>query len=648
MYLSLLTAGLSLVTAFGAPLQDTTPAPEPSDPNEVVDTGEPLYVGDVLITEEQIQRYLIFGVCRPALEYHRVSALIDDEIKRRVAAYEDELATWEAIKASGADPGPEPFKYTEEYFEISDEEFAKHRDRKFAEFMQKYPTLDLDTEMRRAYRAKDWYERELMQEMRFDKVFIPDNTEHWPDVTFEAMRQEAGDVLIKDFQESYERRKTYYDNAMAEWQAKKDAGEDAGPEPEMGAEDSMYRSILRQIVRDTLYSVIDTKTALDGLSPDLLVTMDFDYDGTPELVVTNEEVWEDIRDTVNRWEVNKARRFLALMEATRQRLAQEGKLLSEEEAAAHMEEVKAGFGSNIFGLGSVALGAHMFPSVEAYGEYLPLLEAYRVSVLKLTEAPEEGGLAPTLRQHLNIANQVMGLAKVDAEVLQVSAFDFENVRWKVAGWAKARQKAEWLKSEIERNGVEYAEYRKQRMQAAAEGRELPADDAVMEPHDFWSRLIDEHSDFWDPPPPTVGRPGSDHGYKKLGRFGERTRNDMRALLGESPFEHLLNGAMLTDTIFFKTPIGNVVGPIRGPFGFYLAKVIKRTPTARPLNINDERHLELLRDDWVRVSFIQYAHEALELIGTTGLRSEGSPRHDGDDAAAEETVPAGESDQEQGE
>lgn len=625
MYLSLLSAGLSLSVALGAPLQDTPTAPvtaEPTDSIPADNLGEPLYVGDVLITEDQIKRFIIYGVCRPALEYHRVVALIKDEIERRIAGYDDELATWEAINASGADAGPKPVKLDRAYFEISPEEFEKHKNRKFQDFMAKYPTLDLDTEMRRAYRDKDWYARELMQEMLFDRVFVPDDTALWPDVTFEAMRQEAGEILIDDFKESYQRRKTFYESALAEWQAKKDAGEDPGPEPEMGQEDSMYRSILRQIVRDTVYGVIETKTAIDGLAPELLMTMDFDYDGTLEVSVTNDEVWQDVKHTVTRWEINQARRFLALVEATRQRLALEGKLLSDEEAAAHMEEVKSSFGSNVFGIGSVALGAHQFPSVEAYGDYMPLLEGYRISVMGDTESPPEGGLAPALRQHLNIANQVMGLAKVDAEVLLVSAFDMTEFQWIEGGWEKAREKANWLKSEIEKNSVEFAEFRKRKMQAAAEGKELPAEEAVMEPHDFWSRLIDEHCEFWDPPPPAVGRPGSDHGYKKLGRFGERTRNDMRALLGESPYSHFVMGGLLTDTIFFKTPIGNVVGPIRGPLGWYLAKVIKRTPTARPLNINDERHLELLRDDWVRVSFIQYAHEALEIVGTTGLRSGG--------------------------
>ena len=64
--------------------------------------------------------------------------------------------------------------------------------------------------------------------------------------------------------------------------------------------------------------------------------------------------------------------------------------------------------------------------------------------------------------------------------------------------------------------------------------------------------------------------------------------------------------------------------------------MKRTPTARPLNINDERHLGLLRDDWVRVSFIDYAHQALAEAEVTGLRS-GSPDKGVDSDSTEEAA-----------
>ncbi len=619
MHLSLLTASLLLGAASVPALQDTAPVPA-SEPQQQPweDLGGPLRVGDEDISELAIKRYLIYGPCRAAMEYHRVNAIIEDEAQRRIASYEDEMATWEAIKASGADPGPEPFKFTAEYFQVPEEAFQALRERKLAEFQVKYPLLDLDIEIRRSFRSTDWYQRELGQEMRFDRTFVPDNQDLWPDLTFEAMRQEAGDILIKDFRESYERRTAKLEADLANWQAAKDQGQDVGPKPTLMPEDSMYRSILRQIVRDAVYSVIDTKTGIDGLDEELLVTMDFDWDGTPELQITVDEVWEDVKTTISQKDIDDARQYLALVAATKQRLAAEGKLLSDEEAEAHFEEVRKSFGSDIFGIGQIALGAHQFPSVESYGAYMPLLEGYRRSVQPLMESPPEGGLSQVLRNHLDFSNQVMGLAKCDAEILLVSAFDFDGFEWIPGGWQTAKQKTEWLKTELEKNSVEFAEFRQQKMEAAAEGKEFTPENEVMEPHAFWSRLLDEHCDFWDPPPPAVGRPGSDHAYRKNGRFGERSRNDMRSLLVESPYVNFLNGGLLTDEIFFNLPVGSIAGPLRGPDGWYLAKVNKRSPTQRPLNINDEKHMELLRDDWVRISFIEYAHEALDNADVVGL------------------------------
>ena len=609
MQLSLLTAGVLLASTLSASPQEGQPSAQVGP-----DLGGPVVVNGVEISETQIKRFLIYGPARPAMEYRRINALIQDEIQRRVNGYDDELANWEAISASGVDAGPKPERVNVADFDVTDEEFEKLFDKKIAEFKQKYPEettgLKVETEIARAYRSIDWYRRELRQEIQFDKVFVPDNPEFWPDLTYEALREEAGEILIKDFKDSYDRRVLDYETRLAAWKLKVESGDpQAGPEPEMASEDSMYRSILRQIVRDTIYKVVDSRTAADGLSSDLICTMDFDWDGEPELSLTTEDMWNVVADTVSDVEVEDARQFLALVEAARQRLAAENKLMSDEEAAAKLEEIKAGFQSSMFDLGSIAVGAHQFPSVEAYSAYIPLIESYKASVQPLLETPAEGGLPAVLRAHLDQANQVMGLAKVDAEVLLVSAFDFGTFSWKKNGWAEAKTKAEWLKSEVEKNAAAYAEFRKQRMEASAKGEEFTPDEEVLEPHAFWSQLIDNHCDFWDPPPPEVGRQSA-VAYKQLGRFGERTRNDLRSLMSESAYVNFLRGSLVTDEIFFEQPMGTVAGPFKGPFGYYLTKVLKRTPPQRPLNVNDERHIELLRDDWLRISFIDYAHEAL--------------------------------------
>ena len=540
---------------------------------------QPVVLEEVVIPEDEVKRFLIYGTYRPALEWRRIHALIEDEIRLR----EDE----------GKDVS---------HLSVSDEVFQAHYDKKIGEFVEKYPMLDVETEISRAYRSLSWYRRELRQEMLFDADFVPDDQAQWPDLTFEALRQEAGEILIDDFRKSFERRNSFLEEQRAEWLAKGDTDEDPGPEPVLQPEDSMYRSILRQIVRDNLYKVVDTQTALTGLSKDRIATMDFDWDGEPELTLSTEEAWSDVTGIVTQQDVDEARLFLALIEAARQRLAYEGKLLSNEEIATELEEITSKFQSGMFDLGQIAIGGHQFPSVEAYGDYFGLHESYKRSIDEETAVPLGSQVPDVLRAHLHRANHIMGLAKVDAEVLLVAAFDFENFEWIEGGWDKARDKAERLMAEMQRNERSFEE---------SQGKDVPDDGAAsLDPVTFWQLLIDDHCDFWDPPPPQHGRQ-STVGYKQKGRFGDRTRNDLRSLMSESAYHHFLRGELLTDRIFFDQSVGVVDGPHKGSFGYYVTKVLRRGAPSRPLNTNDRRHIDLLRDDYARVSFITYAHDALD-------------------------------------
>ncbi len=557
--------------------------------------GPPLVVDGVPITELDIKRLLIYGKGRPSLEWRRVNALIDDEVARRVA--------------QGANPAR---------YEVSEAAFRRAHDHKANDFKERFPTLDLDVEIARSYASVPWYERELRMELRFDLVFVPDDPDEWPEVTFESLRAEAGDILIDDFRQSYERRANFWANELAEWEAKVAAGEDAGPEPQITPEDSMYRGILRQIVRDALFETVDTQTALDGLPPHLIATMDFDHDGKPEQTWTTEELWQDVKSVISERDVHDAKLFLAKIAASRNRMQREGFLLAPEEVDAALDEAAKSFQSSPFNLQGVVVGSHQFPSLESYAPYFGLLESWKRKVEPRLLSPAEGGLAPELREHLERANRIMGLGQVSAEVLLVSAFDFPNNRWIENGWEKARERAEWLKSEYQANERRFNEQRQKRTEAAARGEELPAEENALPPSDFWSLMLDDHSDYWDPPPPATGRPGSSVGFKMKGRFGERYRNDLESMVGESHYYHFLYGRSITDQAFFDQQIGTVAGPFEGPMGYYLTRVMKRTPPTRPLNVQNEKHAELLRDDYIRHALIGYCEEALQQAKVTGL------------------------------
>lgn len=563
------------------------------------DLGGPLKVGEVSIPELEIKRYLIYGPGRAALEFRRVNLMIDDEIARQ-----KELG----VRGEMREP---------EDFGVPAEDYDFHYHHKLEDFRRDYPSLDIPTEISRAYRTLTWYRHMLHQEFLFDQVFLPDDFSEWPDVSLEAIREQADQLWLDDFEAQAKVRKEKYEEDLANWEAMTAAGEDVA-KPRPYVEDKMFRSILRQMVRDTLYSFTDTKTALQGLPPELVMTIDLDGDGEVELSVTTEEVWKDIASTVTQAEVDDARLFLAKIEATRQRLANEGKLLPPEDLERAVSEALGGFKDNLFGgIGMIAVGDHRFPSMESYGDYLQLHECHKAALADDLATPEGGGLPELLQGHLDRANKIMGLAKVDADVLLVGAFDEAHMVWRENGWKNALEKAKRLLGEIAANNAVYDAEKQRKVDAAMAGEEYKPETEVLSSDDFWYRLLDDYCDFWDAPPPETGK-GSAVTYKQKGRFGERTRNDMQGLMGESYFTHFLTAKSACDEIFFDLPPNVVTGPLKGPKGYFLAKVKKRMPPRSPLNIRDERYVQFIRDDYLRYSLIGYADEALKAAQVEGL------------------------------
>ena len=78
------------------------------------------------------------------------------------------------------------------------------------------------------------------------------------------------------------------------------------------------------------------------------------------------------------------------------------------------------------------------------------------------------------------------------------------------------------------------------------------------------------------------------------------------------------GESITDYTFFDQAEGAVAGPFHGPLGYYITRVQHRTGPSRPLNLGDAKHVDLLRDDYLRVAFVDYAKEAVAKADVKGL------------------------------
>lgn len=596
---ALVAAPLAVSAAFARPIPQAPVEAATTAPAQASVFGEPLVVNGVRISDMAIKRFLVYGPGRNALDARKLQILMDHErqLRRRevredildergeMEAEDLELAVDEAMKRFMYDP----------------EVVTRRLEGEVAGFTERYPTLDYETELCRAYRSGDWYRDQVRQTAEFDQLFFPDHPDTWPDLSIESINAGSPQVdLIADYAREYERR----------LQVSLDTGEPIVPEQEM------MMQILRDFVMNALWSIADVKTGADGIPEELAMVIDGD-DWHAE--IRTEDVYQEMKEYFTAQEVEDAKLFLALMEAARQKLASMGALQDIGEFRAEVDDQRELMHTSMFNFDFIALQGHGFPSSEAYEQHMYLLESYRDLKADALALTDEGALSPELAAHMPVANGIMGLAKCHADTLLVSAFDWPNFRWKENGWAKAYERAVALRAEIDAHLAKLAKAREAESAAKEAGAEYTGE-PVMPFDEWWRAFLRENSDFWDPPLPATGKMPPEFGLKNFGAFRDQamTRNDMKRAIGESEYEHLLSNFAVVDVMFFDMEPGTVAGPYRGPHGYYIVYLKSRSAPASPLNIRTDKHLEMVREDWLRKDFQAFCHEALAEAELGGL------------------------------
>jgi hypothetical protein len=612
--LALALQGWFAPSACAAPLlQGVGPGTTPAAVDKPEDRalfGEPLFVNGRRVSYDQIKLALIYGPCRMMLDLSKVGMLIEDEINRQceekseaeIVAKEKEKPFESAEARAKAKQAAHDrlSSLLHEKYRIRDEEFEVEYQYNVDDFKKSYPVLDIGAEICRAFRSVDWYREQLRQTMYFDRVFLPVNPADWPSTSIEAIRADpaGGGLLLPDAEQSYKARLEA---------AQKNDGK-------VPREDPLYMTFLRQIVRDAMTNLMTFKTQPEAIDPKIALWGDANGDGKPEIALTIDELWAKVQDTVTETEIAEAKQLLIASLSVRERLAKDGALLSVEEGQKVMDDLMRGFESNAITLEQMATKTYFFPSVESFIDYYVLREGYRRMIASKLEPGPGGELSPVLREYFDRANRVMGLGMIDCEVILVSAMDIGRFRWKKDGWSWAKKAAQDLRAQIDQNLKDYNEQRSKAAEAQAKGQEFKPEKAVPEPYRFWSQMVDDHSEYWDPPPPESHdgkqQKQSDVGYKKKGRFGPRYRNDLISYVGETAYTDWVSGDCITDRMFFDQAENSVAGPFKGPLGWYITRVNRRTPPSRPLNLSEPRHMELLREDYLRWSFNQYTREAV--------------------------------------
>jgi hypothetical protein len=494
--------------------------------------GEPVSAGGARIPDEEIQRYLCFGLGNKQVESAKFQVLIEQELARRKEAGED-LSR----------------------FEVTDEEMDRYVAKQREDFLLRYPTLDFPTEVGRALLSVDLWREGARQALVFDKLFLPENPDEWPALSREVVIEWGGPGFFEDAKQTYEARK----------QKQIEEGLD-----EIPPDDPIFVDALRQTVLAALNDFARVETNPERLPAGVLMTVE----GVPIRIDT---IYAKIEPLVTPEVLDSTKRFLVLCRLLEDDLASKEKLLgwkefeklfAKDSTVAQDEGLALAYRKELNKhqmLGVEVLG---FPSLEAYARYQRIVKSHeRVIAEELADDQK-------LAAHLPVLNQITGAAKADAEVILLSAYDFDHVRWKENGWADAKRRAEELKRQID---------------AGAD----------------WGQMLELHSEFWDPPMPEVGQKPQ-FGFRFKGKWGPQTRNQLLNFMEESEYRIFLYGPSITDHVFFEQPLGTIEGPFKGPKGYYITRLISRTPPSRPLDLGQPVHRQIAEQHYAKVSLNEKA------------------------------------------
>ena len=189
--------------------------------------------------------------------------------------------------------------------------------------------------------------------------------------------------------------------------------------------------------------------------------------------------------------------------------------------------------------------------------------------------------------------KIVGPVSVDADVILCSAWDFKANRWRENGWAEAENR---MKDVLR---------------------------LLVEEQRPWEELVERYSDYYEAPTPVSQRGKVDPNRQTKGRFRNIQRNGMLRELGESDYGMFLSGSSVTDFVFFEQEVGSLGQPRRGPLGWYLPRLYKRTKPPERLSLDEATMKDLVLDDYLATELIRYAEELVEKGEVYGLEYPGT-------------------------
>lgn len=290
-------------------------------------------------------------------------------------------------------------------------------------------------------------------------------------------------------------------------------------------------------------------------------------DGLPAGIVlsVNGRTWETdaafevVRPGLFLQDIERGMTELVVREALMQELKKQGAYLTDEQFRDAFNEFRQEYDNTPFTTEVIATAFKGYPSLEAYRQRWRLLRSFENMIAKDINNDN-------LRAHGTKFARFFSDGQTSVDVIQFMGRDVKTGAWLADGMDGAKQRATEAYEAI-KGGASF-------------------DDVLDKRGEFY--VTEEHK----------------------GRLGSKSLNQLRQALRENEFSDVLLGYSVGTHLFYNAEPGTIVGPLRGPEAYYVARVNARTPARGTVSVEDTRQRELVKQDYVTYRFLEWSNDVL--------------------------------------
>ena len=326
-------------------------------------------------------------------------------------------------------------------------------------------------------------------------------------------------------------------------------------DPETGKERDLpafWMQLCQGWVQKQLKQWSDIRYPSDGLPAGTVLSVNGRTWGT-------DEAFEVVKPGLFLQDIERGMTELVVREALTQELKKQGAYLTDEEFRDAFNEFRQEYDNTPFTTEVIATAFKGYPSLEAYRQRWRLLRSFENMIAK--DINDDN-----LREHGTTFARFFSDGQTSVDVIQFMGRDVKTGAWLPDGMDGAEQRAT------------------EAYEAIKAGK--PFDEVLDAEGEFY--VTEEHK----------------------GRLGSKSLNQLRQSLRENEFSDVLMGYSVGAHLFYDAEPGTIVGPLRGPEAYYVARVNARTPARGTVSIEDTRQRELVKQDYVTHRFLQWSNEVL--------------------------------------